>query len=91
MQRSEADEEIEIDNYKKFEFEEFEWDNIPAVVPGFVMHLEKRIERQYQFNKELLARETTKHLRQGLEKRIGENESIADKDRAQDQYDKEQI
>ncbi len=39
------------ENYSNFNFHKQEWDNVPSVVPRFIIHLEKQIEKQYEFNK----------------------------------------
>ena len=56
--------------YNKFAYEKHEWDNIPTIVPRYVIYLAKYIEGISEFCFEVRARETTLDLRNDLSQQL---------------------
>ena len=59
-------ESFKIENcltFNKFAYEKHEWDNIPAIVPRYVIYLAKYMEGICQISDEFNNRETTMSLR----------------------------
>jgi hypothetical protein len=53
--------------YNKFAYEKHEWDNIPAIVPRYVIYLAKYMDGICKISDEFNKRETTMDLRSDLE------------------------
>ena len=67
-------EEIEIEDclqYNVFAYEKHEWDNIPSIVPRYIIYLSKYMAGISQICKEVTDRETTYDLRMDLENKDG--------------------
>ena len=39
--------EIKIDQYKKFKYQDYEWDNVPNVIPRFAIYHEHCLDKQF--------------------------------------------
>lgn len=57
-------------NYQKFKYQKQEWDNIPGIVPRYVIYLSKYIEGLSIFCSDLNARETVASLRTDMEGKL---------------------
>lgn len=63
-------ESTEVENclqYSKFNYEKHEWDNIPVIVPKYVIYLSKYMNGVCNILDEVYSRETTKDLRYDME------------------------
>lgn len=87
-------ESYEIDDcmqYNKFAYEKHEWDNIPTIVPRYVIYLSKYVEGISKFCFEVRGREPTNVLRDDLTEQLAViNKSISD-NRETDKQEKEAI
>ena len=66
-------EEYQIEDpmtYNKFAYEKHEWDNIPTIVPRYVIYLSKYIDGISKFCFEVRGRETTPELREDLTQQL---------------------
>ena len=63
--------------YKTLECEEHEWDNIPALVSHFIIHLEKYVSGLSTQASTFMAQEPTGELRADLEERIEQLRKIS--------------
>ena len=66
-------------NYKDFDYQDYEWDNVPKIVVKFLIHLEKYTKgvskKMYEFH----CREHVDDLRNDIEYQIGEtNKNMQD-------------
>ena len=43
--KKDPEDEIDIDCYKKFKYQKYEWDNVAQVIPRMSFYLEKNMER----------------------------------------------
>ena len=55
--------------YKDFQYERHEWDNIPIIVPRFIIYMSKYVKGLSSFAKKQSEMETTKELRRDLDRR----------------------
>jgi hypothetical protein len=58
--------------YKDFQYQRHEWDNIPVIVPRFIIYLSKYIKGLSGFCKEQEGLESTEALRGDFESRLRE-------------------
>lgn len=66
-------EEYQIEDcmqYNKFAYEKHEWDNIPTIVPRYVIYLSKYIDGISKFCFEVREREPTQDLRADLSQQL---------------------
>ena len=62
-----------------FAYEKHEWDNIPSIVPRYVIYLSKYMSGICSITKEIMDRETTYDLRMDMEmKDDNTNKAIKD-------------
>lgn len=78
-------------HYDIVTFEDYEWDNIPQVVPRFVIHLEKYVQGLSEFCNEIKHRENIKDLRADFESRFEVNTEEKQVMRQTDLAEKEKI
>ena len=64
-----------------FKYDNQEWDNVPSVIPKYLIHLEQFIHIQSREHEKL---ETTQHLRAEMEERLGEVNDKAEEARGID-------
>lgn len=55
--------------YKDFQYERHEWDNIPIIVPRFIIYMSKYVKGLSSFAKRQSEMETTEELRRDLDRR----------------------
>ena len=55
--------------YKDFQYERHEWDNIPIIVPRFIIYMSKYVKGLSSFAKRQNEMETTEELRRDLDRR----------------------
>lgn len=74
--------------YKRFDYADAEWDNVPTIVPRYALHVENYLELMSTKNKKL---ETTANVRKFVEKRLEDNDEILSVARNKDWLEKENI
>ena len=87
-------EEQKLENclvYNSFAYEKQEWDNIPGIVPRYVIYLAKYMEGIVNFCHNQSLCETTKDLRLYTENTFDSTNVKIDDLRQQDLYEKEKI
>lgn len=75
--------------YNKFAYEKHEWDNIPTIVPRYVIYLSKYVEGISQFCLEVRNRETTKDLRDHMTQQLAKTTELIQNNRDHDNQEKE--
>jgi hypothetical protein len=55
--------------YKDFQYERHEWDNIPIIVPRFIIYLSKYVKGLSSFARKQSEMESTEDLREDLDRR----------------------
>jgi len=77
--------------YNKFAYEKHEWDNIPTIVPRYVIYLSKYVEGLSQFGMEVRGRETTMDLRTHMAKEMTKTTDLINTNLDNDNQEKEVI
>ena len=77
--------------YNKFAYEKHEWDNIPTIVPRYVIYLSKYVEGISQFCMEVRERETTKDLRDHMTQQLVKTTSLIQNNKDNDSQDKQML
>lgn len=70
--------------YKDFQYQRHEWDNIPVIVPRFIIYLSKYVKGISSFCRHQSEQETTAALRQDFEARFSELRHLIDSRRQED-------
>lgn len=75
-------------SYNKFAYEKHEWDNIPTIVPRYVIYLAKYVEGLSNFCFEVRARESTKELRTHITQQLSKTTDLIKDNRDTDNQEK---
>lgn len=84
-------ESFKIDNclqYNKFAYEKHEWDNIPAIVPRYVIYIAKYMEGLCNISDEFNKRESTIDLRTDMVSKINDANTLISTNRSTDLEEK---
>lgn len=74
--------------YKEFQYQRHEWDNIPIIVPRFIIYLSKYIKGMTTYVKRLDESESTLSLRQDLDSKYQELNELIEVKREEDLQEK---
>ena len=74
--------------YKEFQYQRHEWDNIPIIVPRFIIYLSKYIKGMTTYVKRLDESESTLSLRQDLDSKYQELNELIEAKREEDLQEK---
>jgi hypothetical protein len=77
--------------YNHFAYEKHEWDNIPAIVPRYIIYLAKYMDGICAFCTDVDSREHTRDLRQSIEHRLSLTDEHINKNRSDDLFEKGNI
>ena len=77
--------------YNTFAYEKHEWDNIPGIVPRYIIYLAKYMSGICEVTNDIYGREHVKDLRADMEKRIETNYNTIKENRDVDLKEKEAI
>lgn len=77
--------------YNTFAYEKHEWDNIPGIVPRYIIYLSKYMAGVCEVTNDIYGREHVKDLRSDMENRIKSNLDMINSNRETDLKEKDAI